>query len=143
MSAMTRPAPANRRRDRPGITVIRPLCGLENLLEETLTTTFQADYPEFEILFCVADAADPAIPLAQRLIAAHPHVNARLLIGDDKISGNPKLNNCVKGWHAAAYDYILLADSNVLLPPDYLTRLLDQWTPGTGLVSSPPIGIAA
>ena len=36
---------------------------------------------------------------------------------------------------------VLMADSNVLLPPDYLTRLLNHWPPGTGLVSSPPIGI--
>ncbi|MEO8243619.1 MAG: ceramide glucosyltransferase [bacterium] len=140
ISAITRRSPANARRDCPGITVIRPFCGLENLLEATLTTTFLADYPTFELLFCVASESDPAIPLVRRLIAAHPNVNARLLIGDDKISGNPKLNNCVKGWRAAKFDYILLSDSNVLLPPDYLTRLVAQWTPGTGLVTSPPIG---
>ncbi len=139
VSALTR-LPQGRR-DRPGISVVRPVRGLEHMLEQTLTSTFDADYPEFEILFCISDPADPAIPLVQRLIAAHPARHARLLIGDDRISGNPKLNNCVKGWHAARHPLILLADSNVLLPPDYLTRLLAAWTPGTGLVSSPPIGI--
>ena len=140
-SAMTKPPRPDARRDRPGITVIRPVCGLENNLEETLTTTFLADYPEFELIFCAALPNDPAIPLVNRLIAAHPNVPARMLVGDDRVSGNPKLNNCVKGWHAARYDLILLADSNVLLPPDYLNRLMEVWTPGTGLVSSPPIGI--
>ena len=140
-SALVRPPPANARRDRPGISVVRPVCGLEHLLEQTLTTTFQADYPDYEIIFCIADATDAAIPLVQRLISAHPHIPARLLIGDDKISGNPKLNNCVKGWRAARHDLILLSDSNVLLPPDTLNRLMAEWTPGTGLVSSPPIGI--
>ena len=33
-----------------------------------------------------------------------------------------------------------MADSNLLLPPDYLDRLLEAWTPGTGLVSSPAVG---
>ena len=140
-SALVRPPPANARRDRPGISVVRPVCGLEHLLEQTLTTTFQADYPEYEIIFCVADPTDAAIPLVQRLISAHPDIPARLLIGDDKISGNPKLNNCVKGWRGARHDLILLSDSNVLLPPDTLNRLMAEWTPGTGLVSSPPIGI--
>jgi len=141
LSAMTRSRPADARRDRPGVSVLRPVCGLENHLEDTLRTTFHADYPDYEILFCVASPQDPAIPLVTRLIAEHPQVPARLLIGDDKVSGNPKLNNLVKGWQAARQPMVLMADSNVYLPRDYLTRLIDQWTPGTGLVSSPPIGI--
>ena len=139
ISALTRGTQG--RRDRPGISVVRPVCGLEHQLEQTLASTFDAEYPAFEILFCIGDATDPAIPLVERLITAHPDIPARLLIGDDRISGNPKLNNCVKGWRAARHPLILLADSNVLLPPDCLTRLLNAWTPGTGLVSSPPIGI--
>jgi ceramide glucosyltransferase len=139
-SAWARSAPQDARKDRPAISVIRPCCGLEHGLDETLTSTFAADYPDYEILFCVADAADPVIPLINRLIAAHPQIKARLLLGDDKISGNPKLNNCVKGWRAATHDLILLSDSNVILPPDYLNRLMAEWRPGTGLVSSPPVG---
>ena len=139
MSALT--GTPKGRTDRPGISVVRPVCGLEHGLEQTLTSTFQTEYPTYEILFCIGAPNDPAIPLVQRLIAAHPHIQARLLIGDEKISGNPKLNNCVKGWRAARHDLILLSDSNVLLPPDYLHRMLNAWTPGTGLVSAPPIGI--
>ena len=140
VSAMTRRAPTGRP-DQPGITVVRPVCGLEHQLEQTLTSTFHAQYPDYEIIFCTASATDAAIPLVQRLIDAHPQSRARLLIGDDPVSGNPKLNNCVKGWRAARHDLILLSDSNVLLPPDYLTRLMQAWRPGTGLVSSPPIGM--
>lgn len=125
----------------PAVSVVRPVCGLENYLEETLETTFRADYPEFELIFCAADPADPALPLIRRLMAAHPAVPARILTGDDRVSGNPKLNNCVKGWQAARHDHILLSDSNVLLPPDYLRRCMAEFTPKTGLVSSPPIGI--
>lgn len=142
LSALWRPNPADARRDTPGITILRPVCGLENQLEETLASTFSANYPAYEIIFCVASPTDAAIPLVQTLIAANPQIPAKLLIGDDKVSGNPKLNNLVKGWAAAKHDYILMSDSNVLLPPDTLQRLLDQWTPGTGLVSSPPIGIS-
>lgn len=125
----------------PPVTVLRPVCGLENFLEETLDTTFGADYQTFELIFCAADPADPAVALVQTLLARHPGVAARILTGDDKVSGNPKLNNLVKGWNAAKYDYILMSDSNVLLPPDYLRRCMAEFTPQTGLVSSPPIGI--
>ena len=125
----------------PPVTVLRPICGLENFLEETLETTFQAIYPRFELIFCAADPSDPAIPLVLSLIEKYPSVPARMLTGDDKVSGNPKLNNLVKGWNAALYDHVLMSDSNVLLPPDYLTRCMAEFRPDTGLVSSPPIGI--
>lgn len=125
----------------PPVTVLRPVCGLENFLEETLESTFLADYPSFELIFCAADPADPAVALVQKLMARHPTVAARVLTGDDKVSGNPKLNNLVKGWNAARHDYILMSDSNVILPPDYLRRCMAEFTPATGLVSSPPIGI--
>jgi ceramide glucosyltransferase len=125
----------------PMVSVLRPLCGLENNLDETLASTFLADYPDFEIILCVANPNDPAIALANRLICAHPKVRARLLIGEDRVSSNPKLNNLVKGWYAAQADWILMADSNVLLPPDYIKRLLAEWRADTGLVSSPPAGL--
>lgn len=128
----------------PGVTVLRPVCGLENNIEDTLRTTFRSSYRgPLQIIFCCSDANDPVVPLVNRLIEAHPEVNATLLIGDDRLSGNPKLNNLVKGWAAAEHDYILMADSNVLLPHDYIQRLFSRWTEGTGLVTSPPSGIRA
>lgn len=65
---------------------------------------------------------------------------ARLLTGDDRVSANPKLNNCVKGWEAARHDWVILADSNVLMPKDYVQHLMAAWRRDTGLVCSTPIG---
>jgi len=128
---------------RPPVTLLRPVRGLENHLEDALASSFTLDWPEYEILFCVKDADDPVVPVVERLIAAHPHVPARLLVGDDPISINPKLNNTVKGWRAARFDHVAMVDSNVVLPPDFLARLLAAWKPGTGLVCAPPIGARA
>ena len=126
--------------DFAGVSLVRPICGLENHIEGTLGSAFELDYPRYEIIFCAATANDAAVPLVKRLIAAHPHVPARLLIGNEAISENPKLNNVCKGWRAAAYDWVVMADSNVLMPPDYIERLLAAWRPDSGLVSSPPVG---
>jgi ceramide glucosyltransferase len=124
----------------PPVSIVRPVCGLDNFLEETLRTSFELEYPRYEVIFCIASPRDPAIAMVQELIAAHPRSDARLFVGDDCISQNPKLNNCVKGWRAAKYDWIIMADSNVLMPSDYIRRLLAAWKPDTGLVCSPPVG---
>lgn len=124
----------------PGVSLVRPVCGLDNFCEETLESGFRLDYPKYEIIFCVARANDPVVPLVRRLIARHPDVPAQLIVGDEKVSLNPKLNNCVRGWDAARYDWIILADSNVLMPRDYIQSLLASWRPATGLVCSMPLG---
>jgi len=124
----------------PAVSLIRPVCGLENFSEETLGSAFRLDYPDYEIIFCVEQESDAIVPVVNRLIAAHPDMPAQLIIGKDRISPNPKLNNIVKGWRAAVHDWIVIADSNVLMPRDYLQRLLTTWQPDTGLVCSPPVG---
>ncbi len=124
----------------PPVSLVRPLCGIDNYAADTLSSTFALDYPRYEILFCVASAKDPVVPLVERLIADHAGVQARLLIGDERISTNPKLNNMLKGWAEAAHDWIILADSTVLMPPNYIQRLFASWRDDTGLVASPPVG---
>ena len=107
-----------------------------------MSSAFRLDYPNYEILFCVAQPADPVLPLVRRLIELNPDVAARLLIGNEGVSANPKLNNVVKGWLAASHPWIVMADSNVLMPPDYMRRMLTTWRADTGLVSSPAVGCA-
>ncbi len=126
--------------DAASVSLIRPVCGVDNYAEETLRSSFTLDYPSYELLFCAARHDDPVIPVLRRLIAAHPGVPSQILIGDDEISQNPKLNNCVKGWNAAAHEWIIMADSNVLMPRDYIQRLMARFGSDTGLVCSTPIG---
>ncbi|MGO4854162.1 glycosyltransferase [Phaeovulum sp. W22_SRMD_FR3] len=135
------PAPPTPRPAITGITLLRPVCGLENNLAETLGSGLALTGLPHEVIFCVADADDPVVPLVRHLIAAHPQVSARLLIGEDRISANPKLNNLAKGWSAARYDHIAMVDSNLLLPNDFLLQLRDAMGPGIGLVTSPPAGL--
>lgn len=127
----------------PRISLIRPVCGLDTHDPETFATSFDQIYPDWELVFCVARAEDPAIPVLRRLIAAHPQVEARLMIGDHPITRNPKLNNLWQGWNAAEGEFVVLSDCNVLLPPDYLHQVLAAWQADTGLVSAPPVGVRA
>jgi ceramide glucosyltransferase len=135
-----RPRRPDRPAERPPVTVIRPVCGIDHAAEETLGSTFRLAYPAYEIIFCVSDPADPVALLVERLIAANPDRPARLLAGRDRYPFNPKLDNCAKGWEAARHDWIVMADSNLLLPPDYLDRIMARAGTDTGIVSAPPVG---
>jgi ceramide glucosyltransferase len=123
----------------PAISVLRPMRGIDQYDEETLKSGFLLTYPRFELILCVEDRDDAAVPVARRLIAEHPNIDATLLIAPDKTTANPKLNNLIKGWEAAKYDWATMSDCNVLMPPDYLQQLLSAWREDTGLVCSPPV----
>lgn len=140
IARVRRAAPAPLPCDLPAVSIVRPVCGLDPFDELTLRSTFTLDHPGLEILFCSARERDAAVPLVRRLIEEHPHVDARLLVGDDESTPNPKLNNVIKGWSAARHDWVVIADSNVLMPSDYVGRLFAAMKSDTGLVCSPPIG---
>jgi len=133
-------APPPEVRKKPPVSIVVPVRGIENFSAETLERAFRLTWPKYELLFCVAHGNDPIVPEIERTAAAYPHVEARILVGDDRISANPKLNNCVKGWQAARHDWVILADSNVLMPPDYIQHLLAAWRGDTGVVCSTPLG---
>ncbi|MFN3351174.1 glycosyltransferase [Pseudorhodoplanes sp.] len=134
-ASLPTPAP-----DSPPVSIVLPVCGLENYIEDTLRSAFRLDYPRYELIFCAARPDDAVVPLVQRLMADHRWIDARLLIGDERISDNPKLNNVFKGWREATHPFVSICDSNVLLPRDYIQRLLSRFDAETGLVCSPPIG---
>jgi ceramide glucosyltransferase len=135
-----RPRPLAAKAGSPPVTIIRPLCRINNFERETLASTFTLDYPDYEILFCLERGDDPVAGLVYSLMEKHPQVRAQLLIGEERRSGNPKLNNVLKGWDAARHPWIVMADSNVLMPPDYIQQLMGRWRADTGLVCSMPIG---
>ena len=129
-------------RQRPPVTLVRPLCGLEPFSVETLRSTFAIDYPDYEILFCVEDAGDPVVPLVRAVLAEHPGRDARLLIGKDAVGANPKLNNMAKGFRQSRCAHIVFVDSNVFTPPHYLDQIVAVLEDGAGMVTAPPVGLA-
>jgi ceramide glucosyltransferase len=53
----------------PAVSLLLPVCGLDNFAEETLASAFRLDYPNYELIFCVAQPDDPTVPLVRQLIA--------------------------------------------------------------------------
>ena len=78
-------------RDRTPISILKPLAGVDDGLEENLRTFFEQDYPAFEILFAVRSADDPAIAVAERLRARYPAVPSRLIVTGEPPYPNAKV----------------------------------------------------
>jgi ceramide glucosyltransferase len=109
------------------VSILKPLRGVDEGLEENLESFFQIDYPDFELLFSVADHDDPVVPLIQKLLDKFPHVQARLYVGSFDIGCNPKINNFFRAYKLAAHDWILVSDSNTRVASDYLKRIAVQF----------------
>ncbi|CAO3609349.1 unnamed protein product [Cunninghamella blakesleeana] len=125
-----------------GVSILRPLKGLDLQLEANLRSSFEQNYPKFELIFSVASAKDASIPIVQRLMKEYNKVDSRLIIGDQKIGINPKINNLIKSYNAAKHDILWILDSNVHVHTDTLGRSVDELEkPGIGLVHHLPIAI--
>ncbi|KAI8822451.1 glycosyl transferase family 21-domain-containing protein [Fimicolochytrium jonesii] len=127
----------------PGVTIIRPLKGIDVNLAENLSSSFRQTYPHFEILFTVADPKDPAVAVVHDLIKTYPNVDARLLTDPIEVGVNPKINNMIRAYQTAKYDIIWIIDSNVSVPPGCLSRsVVEISRPGIGLVHHLPCGVS-
>src|SRR4051812_39951816 len=61
------------------VSILKPLKGADEGIEDNLDTFFHLDYPEYELIFSVADARDPVVPIVRRLIDKYPAVRSRLI----------------------------------------------------------------
>jgi ceramide glucosyltransferase len=118
-------------RDMEPVLIIRPLKGIEPEMYSCLESSFLQNYPlsNFEILFCVDDTNDAAIPVVQSLIHRYPRVSAQILVSEhdpqthqstQHFGPNPKVNNLAKGFRAAKHDILWVMDSNVWASPNVL-----------------------
>jgi ceramide glucosyltransferase len=128
----------------PPLSVLKPVAGLEPLLEEALTSFFRQDYPEYELLFGLTDPADPARTLIERLIGAHPHRPARLIIAPDPGWANRKIGNLSHLVPEARHELLVIADADIHAPPHYLRAIAAAHAEdGVGLVTTLYTGLAA
>ncbi|KZT75047.1 glycosyltransferase family 21 protein [Daedalea quercina L-15889] len=109
----------------PGVSILRPLKGLDTNLYENLESTFTQEYPNYEIFLCVADENDQALPIVRDLLAKYPHVRARVMIDEENVGVNPKINNLMRSYREATNDILWVLDSNVMVAPGTLAHSVE------------------
>ena len=119
------------------ISILKPLKGIDDQLENNLRSFFQLNYPRYELLFGVNDPHDPVINLVKSLQKDYPGVASKLIISSRQIGLNPKVNNLNNLYLQSSYRYLLISDSNVSVPPFYLKEIMSEYmNPNVGLVTS-------
>jgi ceramide glucosyltransferase len=112
---------------RPSVTLLKPLCGDEPNLHHNLTTfCAQAYAGAVQVVFGVQNAADPAIAVVHRLQAEHPDLRIDLVIDARQHGANRKVSNLINMAGLIAHDVVVLADSDMVVAPDYLERIVAE-----------------
>ena len=127
----------------PGVSVLKPLKGVDPSLESNLHSFFVQDYDgPYELLCGSADPRDPALDVARRVSTAHPSTPSGVHADARTTGFNPKVDTLANLARRARFPVILVSDSNVAVPPGHLREMAAILArPGVGLVSAPVLGV--
>jgi ceramide glucosyltransferase len=131
----TLPNPGNK----PPISVLKPLCGHDDGLEENLRSFLTQDYPKYEVLFGVHRSDDPAVAVAENIIREFSgRISARLVITGESPIPNAKAFSLNRMVREANYDVLVMSDSDVRVTPSLLSHLAQELQDDhIGLISCP------
>jgi ceramide glucosyltransferase len=105
----------------PPVTILKPLHGTEPDLHAHLASFCRQDYPApVQIVFGVADDADPAVAVVRALIADFPDRDLALVINAHRHGTNAKVSNLVNMHGEARHEVLVISDSDIVVPRDYL-----------------------
>lgn len=127
----------------PGISILKPLCGVDDDLRANLENFAQIDYPEgkLEILLGVEKLEDPAHAVALEIVQRHPD-RFRLVPQQGYPGHNPKVNQLVTLERAATHDLIVVSDSNTRVERQYAWEIASAFeNPDVGCVTHPIVGV--
>ncbi len=128
----------------PPVSILKPLRGVDPQMYESFRSHCVQDYPEYEIIFGVSEADDPAVAAVQRLMQEFPQCRIQLLVCPEVLGNNRKASNLAQMLRHARYDHVLINDSDIFVEPDYLRRVMAPFArPQVGMVTCPYRGIAA
>ena len=108
----------------PPISNLKPVRGLDPDAYENFASFCRQDYPEYEIIFCVGDDGDPSLPIIEQIRKDFPSTKIRVLFGSGRVAANDKVAKLVRMSSEAAYEHLVISDSDVRVRPDYLRQVI-------------------
>ncbi|MEX1243908.1 MAG: glycosyltransferase [Thermoanaerobaculia bacterium] len=120
----------------PPVSIVKPLCGIDEELAENLESFYRLDYEAYEVIFSFASGDDPAYRVARAVADRHPGVRSIFVFDAREPGGNAKVNRLAAALRFARHRLVLFSDGNVRVRPDFLGRAVAFFAdPSVGLVS--------
>ena len=110
--------------DLPPVSILKPLKGVDPEIWESFCSHCEQDYPQFQLIFGVSDPGDPAIEVVRKLKAKYPNLPIDLIVCDRVLGANIKVSNLVQMLPAARHELLLINDSDIRVPSDYLRKVI-------------------
>lgn len=104
----------------PGVSVLKPVHGLEPSLRENLESYFRQDYPKYELIFCARTRDDAALRVVDELIAQYPQVDVCIVTCGEPPAANAKVHSLATMLERAKYQLLIFSDSDVWAAPEYV-----------------------
>jgi ceramide glucosyltransferase len=117
------------------VTILRPLCGLDGCLTENLEACSRQTHQPLTLVLGVADLRDEALPVALRFCRENAHLPTQVSVGEDERLENPKVALLERMSRHRDDQWIVVSDSNVRVPPDYVQHALAHAAPDVGLIT--------
>jgi ceramide glucosyltransferase len=130
-----------RKTERPGnffppVSILKPIRGLDRDAYDNFASLCRQDYPEFEILFCISDPQEPAMPVLLQLIRDFPARKIRVYVGADPLGASDKVNKLCRMAREAKNEILIVSDSDVRVEPGFLAAVAAPFTnPSVGGVT--------
>src|SRR5262249_24304885 len=123
---------------REPISILKPLAGLDDGLEENLRSFFAQGYSDFELIFAVREPSDRCIPLVERLRGEFNAIPSALIITGEPPYPRAKVYSLSRMMEQARHDLVVMSDSDIRVTPDFLERVGAEFADGpTALATCP------
>jgi len=107
----------------PPVSILKSLKGVDPHMYAAFRSHCVLDYPEYELLFGAHALDEPALALVEKLRAEFPQRQIHVVHCPQVLGLNGKVSTLAQTLPQAQYEHIIINDSDIVVPPDYLRRV--------------------
>jgi ceramide glucosyltransferase len=108
----------------PPVSILKPVRGVDSGAYDNFASYCRLDYPQYELVFAMADPHDPVIPVIEKLQRDFPDRSIRFVTDVLRVGENNKVNSLCRLVKEARHELLVMTDSDVRVQRDYLREVV-------------------